>query len=223
MNKDVHPILYTFRRCPYAMRARLALSYSKIIYEHREIILRDKPAHLLEISPKGTVPVLRLTSGKILEESLDIVNFALGKNDPENWNCIESTHMQEKMNHLIHHNDTVFKHNLDRYKYPNRYPNEPAQHLGEHARDQALQHLSTLEKFLKTNMNLLRDTRSKADIAIFPFIRQFAHVDREWFNAQNLPNLQKWLATHKESTLFKAIMEKHNRWTQGAPQILINA
>ncbi len=221
MNQNVHPILYSFRRCPYAMRARMALFQSGKPYEHREIILRDKPAHMLEISPKGTVPVLLLPDGTVIDESLDIVSWSLSQNDPENWLLKGNKAEQREIQALISQNDNDFKPLLDRYKYPNRYPDENEDTLGEKARDKATTYLKTLEDRLSNN--LFRDTPCKADITIFPFIRQFAHVDREWFDHQNLPKLQNWLSAHKESALFKTIMKKHDLWTQGAPKLLMNA
>jgi len=223
MTKNVHPILYSFRRCPYAMRARMALYQSSTTYEHREIILRDKPDHMLEISPKGTVPALLLSNGEVVDESLDIVNWSLTQNDPENWLLKGNEAEQREMHALISQNDNDFKPLLDRYKYPNRYPDENEDVLGEKAHDKAIAYLKNLEDRLNKNDNLFRDTPCMADIAIFPFIRQFAHVDREWFDNQNLPKLQNWLSGHKESALFKTIMKKHDLWTQDAPKLLMNA
>ncbi len=191
------------------MRARMGLFGADIEYEHREIILRDKPAHMLEISPKGTVPVLLLPTGQVIDESLDIMQWALSQNDPCKW--LPDMHRHDIYS-LIGRNDEVFKTYLDRYKYPNRYPDEPDDTLGTHARDNAYSILNDLDQRIANNGALSGDTTSLADIAIFPFIRQFAHVDRDWFYSSPQKNLQKWLQKHLQSTLFSAIMQKHKLW-----------
>lgn len=208
--KNVQPILYSFRRCPYAMRARMGLAGADIKHEHREIILRDKPAHMLEISPKGTVPVLNLPNGRVIDESLDIMLWALEQNDQHRW--LDGARID--MFNLIERNDTTFKALLDRYKYPNRYPDEDC----TNARDYTARILFDLDQRIKENGALSGEKTTIADIAIFPFIRQFAHVDRDWFNAQKLPSLQKWLKEHLESALFTTIMEKHEIWADTAPK-----
>ncbi len=198
-------ILYSFRRCPYAMRARMGLFQAGIPIEIREIILRDKPAHMLEISPKGTVPVLLLDDGMVIDESLDIMKWALGQNDSDGW-------LDGNSDELIEHNDTIFKRALDRYKYPNRYPDEDC----SNAREEGLAILKDLNKRIAQNGYLTRDKIALADIAIFPFIRQFAHVDRAWFYAQDLPALQSWLKAHLDSQLFKDIMQKYEPWRESS-------
>lgn len=196
------PILYSFRRCPYAMRARLALHVSGLDFEHREIILRAKPAHMLEISPKGTVPVLLLGDGSVLDESLDIMHWALGQSDPENW-------LGDEDAALIAANDGPFKHHLDRYKYANRYEDaDSAQH-----RAAAFEILRGLDARLANNAFLSGNALSITDTAIAPFIRQFANTGRTWFDAQDLPHLQAWLAQFLESELFAQIMQKHELWS----------
>ncbi|MFC4292131.1 glutathione S-transferase [Sphingorhabdus arenilitoris] len=198
------PILYSFRRCPYAMRARMALHISGTQLEHREILLRDKPDEMLATSPKGTVPVLVLPDGQILDESLDIMRWALAQNDPESW--LKSLDFQ-----LITGNDGSFKQALDRYKYPSRYNlDDPAQE-----RDKAIPFLEELNRHLTQHVFLLGDRRGFTDIALFPFIRQFANTDRAWFDAQPMAGLQKWLAWHLKSPLFDAIMAKHPLWKSG--------
>ncbi|MGN7439197.1 MAG: glutathione S-transferase [Alcanivorax sp.] len=206
MTQDVHPILYSFRRCPYAMRARLALLQAQIKWEHREIIFRDKPAHMLEISPKGTVPVLLLPDGTVIDESLDIMLWALGENDPDNW--LSEDNKTEAMA-LINENDTTFKRALDRYKYPNRYEDEDC----SNAREDGLEFIKKLDTYLTDRDTLLPSGASIADTAIFPFIRQFAHVDRDWFYALPTPNIHTWLTKHLESNAFTTIMKKHELWT----------
>lgn len=204
-----YPILYSFRRCPYAMRARLALHYAGIEREHREVVLRDKPAHMLEISPKGTVPVLLLPDGKVIEESLDIMLWAINQNDPKRW--LPDTQQQD-IYFLIERNDTSFKAHLDRYKYPNRFPDEPC--TGTCARDATDGILRDLDQRLAANNGSLHSNyKTLADYAIFPFVRQFAHVDRDWFYSAPYPHLQKWLQENLASELFTEIMEKFNQWT----------
>jgi glutathione S-transferase len=194
-------ILYSFRRCPYAMRARMALSISNARYEHREVVLRDKPPEMLEASPKGTVPVLVTEDGAVIEESLDIMRWALGRNDPEGWLARRDDPLQAA-------NDGPFKHHLDRYKYATRYDDvDPEEH-----RAAALDILKRLEDRLGEGAYLCGDARGFADIAIFPFIRQFANADRDWFDAQELPRLQAWLAGLVGSELFAGVMLKHPQW-----------
>ncbi|UYH55257.1 glutathione S-transferase [Qipengyuania sp. SS22] len=195
------PILYSFRRCPYAMRARMALSVSGADYEHREVVLRDKPPQMLAVSPKGTVPVLVTETGEVIEESRDIMRWALARNDPEGW-------LDRTDTALVETNDGAFKHHLDRYKYATRYDDvDPADH-----RDAALTILRDLDERLAQSAYLCGDTRGFADIAIFPFIRQFANADRDWFDGQPLPHLQAWLSGLIESDLFTGIMAKHPQW-----------
>ena len=179
------PILYSYRRCPYAMRARLAIYAADINVEIREISLRDKPVHMLQVSPKATVPVLVLQNGEVIEQSLDIMFWALQQNDPLAWLDADL----DKMQALIVENDTVFKQALDRYKYPERNP----QFNQTYYRQQAEFFLQQLENLLNQHSYLLKDTASLADVAIFPFIRQFAAVDAVWFEASNYPKLKIWL------------------------------
>ena len=195
------PILYSFRRCPYAMRARLALHVSAVSIEHREIILRNKPAHMLEISPKGTVPVLLLQDGSVLEESLDVMRWALEQNDPEGW-------LKGTDSALIAQNDGPFKHHLDRYKYAARYEGaDPMEH-----RAAAFEILQKLDQQLAAQPFLSGPKFGHSDAAIAPFIRQFANTDRTWFDAEDLPHLQQWLACFLQSERFQAIMTKHRLW-----------
>lgn len=194
------PILYSYRRCPYAMRARMALWVAKIQVEVREVSLRDKPAHLLQISPKGTVPVLQLPEGAVLDQSLDIMQWALVQTDPQGWLNPDRDAIAE----LITINDGDFKKALDRYKYPERYP-EQAQVF---YRQQGEQFLQLLEAALQQHRFVLGESASMADVAIFPFIRQFAAVDAEWFAGSAYPQLRAWLNGWLESALFVQIMQK---------------
>lgn len=200
------PILYSYRRCPYAMRARMALWAAQVQLEVREVSLRDKPAHLLQISPKGTVPVLQLPDGTVLEQSLDIMQWALAQHDPQDWLNSDC----EAVNHFISINDGDFKKALDRYKYPERYP-EQAQLA---YRQQGEQFLQMLETALQQHRFLLGDSASMADVAIFPFIRQFAAVDGEWFAGSAYPRLRAWLEEWLESPLFAEIMQKFPTYTE---------
>ena len=205
--------LYTFRRCPYAMRGRMGLSIAGVPVQVREVVLRDKPAEMLEASPKGTVPVLLTSSGDIVDESLDVMRWALAQNDPEGWLDADP----DTTNELIARNDGPFKRALDRYKYPNRYSDEDL--VPGAARASGLEMLQDLDaRITAQGGQLVRAERSLADIAIFPFIRQFAHTDMDWFNAQDLPALQAWLEGHKQSSLFKGVMKKYAQWSPGADE-----
>lgn len=205
------PILYSFRRCPYAMRARLALSISGQKCALREVVLRDKPDEMIEISPKATVPVLQQPDGSVLEESLDIMLWALTQNDPDGWLTPDKGD-QAEMKALIAKNDGPFKHHLDRYKYPNRY--EDVTDATVH-RQAGFEVLSALNERLSAQPQLFGARISLADAALFPFIRQFANTDRQWFDAQPLPHLQRWLADHLSSDLFDGIMKKYPAWKAG--------
>ncbi len=200
---QVLPVLYSFRRCPYAIRARLAVVKSGTQVELREVELRNKPAALLQASPKGTVPVMVLPSGEVLEQSLDIMHHCLQRNDPDSWLGSEEPETRS----IIEFNDGEFKRLLDQYKYPekSKVPVIDSQLA-------AIPMLSNLEDRLKLHKCLLGDSYSVADIAIFPFIRQFAAVNDDWFRAQDIPHLQGWLDTLLQSELFKAAMAHFPRW-----------
>lgn len=206
------PILYSFRRCPYAMRARMAIAKAGIACRLREVVLRDKPAEMLAASPKGTVPVIIDQAENVIEESLDVIDWALTQNDPETWLKPE-TGTLTIMRDLITENDGQFKRALDRYKYPNRYEDENINREEQRAIGET--YLRRLETRLQATNNLFGDRISLADIAIFPFIRQFANTDRNWFDAQPLPKLQTWLECHLGSDLFKSIMHKYPQWKTG--------
>lgn len=214
-NSQPH-ILYSFRRCPYAMRARMALVKAGIEPELREVVLRNKPAQMLEASPKGSVPVLVLNNGTVIDESRDIMVWALTQNDPDGW----MTPAREEIDTLITHNDDVFKKSLDRYKYPNRYPDEDC----SSAQDNCLQTFMDYEQRLKAHNGYLCNTQlSMADIAIFPFIRQCAFVDKDWFDELPIPHLHKWLENRLESALFASIMKKETPWETGQSPIYLKA
>ncbi len=215
---ETYPILYSFRRCPYAMRARMAIAMSGQICRLREVVLRDKPAEMLAASPKATVPVVVDTDGTVIEESLDVIDWALGKADPDGWLTPPTGTLQD-MRDLIADSDGPFKTALDRYKYSNRYDGaDPAEH-----RNTGLDFLSHLNLRLEHQNHLFGDRVSLADIAIFPFIRQFANTDRAWFDAQPLPHLQRWLAYHLSSDLFASVMPKFKQWASESDEPLFPA
>lgn len=196
------PLLYTFRRCPYAMRARLAIAVAGIRVEVREVVLRDKPAAFLAASPSGTVPCLVSTNG-VIDESLDIMTWALGQNDPEGWLSMPDAGWD-----WIARADGPFKDALDRTKYAPRYPGtDPLAH-----RAIAAEFLTALD----AQMGAWIFTRpSVADYAILPFVRQFAFIDKDWFDAQGWPRLQAWLERFLASGEFTAIMSKYPKWVDG--------
>ncbi len=196
------PILYSFRRCPYAMRARMAIAVSGTAVRLREVLLKDKPEEMLAASAKGTVPVL-IDGGRVIDESLDVMLWALAKNDPEGW-------LSCKDDALIAENDGPFKHHLDRYKYSTRYEGADAE---EH-RTAGLAFLEKLDARLTDSDYLHGAERGFSDIAIFPFVRQFRIADKEWFDAAPIPNVQQWLKTLMDSALFKSVMEKYPLWKE---------
>jgi len=189
----------------------MALSVAGIKLEHREVLLRDKPPSMLEASPKGTVPVVVLPDGEVIEESLDVMRWALAQNDPENWLAPGDAAFE-----LIAEADGPFKHHLDRYKYSNRYDNVEAD---EH-REAGHAFLKALDSRLSGRAQLFGEAVSLADIAIFPFVRQFANTDRDWFEALDLTNLQRWLAVHLASDLFSKIMVKHDVWADPETNVI---
>ena len=206
----VYPVLYSFRRCPYAMRARMALAVSGQVCELREVILSRKPAEMLQASPKGTVPVLVRPNGSVIDQSLDIMLWALRSHDPEAWLPATADAMAHTLR-MVAECDGPFKSDLDRYKYPNRYalPNGTAH------RDHGSVFLMQLELQLAEKAGIAGTHFGLADAAIAPFVRQFAHTDASWFAAQPWPALQRWLATFEASALFAQVMDKHPTWTAG--------
>jgi len=204
------PVLYSFRRCPYAMRARLAIASAGLACRLREVVLRDKPEAMLEASPKGTVPVLILPDGTVIDESLDVMLHALRANDPEGWLRPDKGTLADMLA-LIADNDTGFKHHLDRYKYAARY--EAADFEMHRAEGGAF--LQALNERLSFQDQLFGKWISLADMAIMPFVRQFANADRDWFDTQPWPHLQRWLSAHLKSQRFNAIMPKFPQWKPG--------
>lgn len=193
------PMLYSFRRCPYAIRARLAIASSGISVETIEVDLKAKPPRMLQLSPKGTVPVLELPGGKVIDESLDIMLWALQQQDVLCLlGCLEDSLV------LIKRNDSEFKKNLDCYKYPERHPEFPQQHY----REQGEIFLRGLDARLHQHRYLLGDEARLADIALMPFVRQFAQVDRRWFDASGYSKLRDWLEMWSKSELFAGVIKK---------------
>ena len=188
------------------MRARMAVAVSGVGVELREVVLRDKPVEMLEISPKGTVPVLLTPDGVVIEESFDIIRWALMQRDPDGW-------LRHADDRLIAANDGPFKQALDRYKYPHRYG---LQNGTEH-RDAAMVHLAVLNSLLEDAPYLGGEQPALTDIALFPFVRQFAATDKSWFDAQPLTALQRWLQAWLASELFAIIMTRYPQWKAGDP------
>lgn len=206
------PRLYSFRRCPYAMRARLGILFAEQTVQLREIVLKNKPAQMLAISPKGTVPVLELAEGGsskrlVIEESRQILDWALQQKDPQGLLNVDLVSAQA----LLDRNDNEFKHWLDRYKYADRHPELSQLEY----RQQGQVFLQELEHLLGKNRYLLEDHISIADIGIMPFVRQFAHVDREVFYSLPYPNLQQWLRDWLEHPVFQQVMIKFQPWQEG--------
>ncbi len=196
------PVLYTFRRCPYAIRARMALRYAGVEVEQREVSLRDKPPSLRAISAKATVPVLQLPNGEVIDQSLEIMSWALRQADPDGWLAAGD---EDEAVRWISLNDEAFKPLLDRYKYAERYPEFSRAEHRELALDGFVRQL---DQRLQDGPYLLGCRISWADVAIFPFVRQFAVVDKAWFDGVPLTALQTWLGAWLSSSLFAAVMQK---------------
>jgi len=199
------PILYSFRRCPFAMRARLAIAHSQTNVILREVVLKNKPAAMLQASAKATVPVLCLADGTVIDESLDIMKWAVSNDEKGEWLVADAT-----QNALITHCDDIFKGWLDKYKYADRHPEFPMTYY----RDQCHDFLAVLEQRLSQQPYLFGEKMSFADAAIFPFIRQFAHVDRQWFYQTQFTCVQTWLTLLLDSPLFQGIMFKYQPWQE---------
>lgn len=211
-----YPCLYSFRRCPYAMRARLGILFAELQVELREITLKNKPPQMLAISPKGTVPVLQLLDGTVIEESREIMIWALAQRDSQGLLNAETL---LEANALIDKNDNEFKYWLDRYKYADR-------HLGisqTEYRQQGEVFLQLLEELLTKNSYLLGESITIADIGIMPFVRQFAHVDRDIFYSLPYPNLQRWLQDWLQHPLFLQAMTKFQPWQENDDVVVFPA
>jgi len=208
------PILYSFRRCPYAIRARMVLLHSKIQCEIREVKLSNKPKEMLEISPKGTVPVLLLGDGGVIDESLDVMLWAIEHSDPKN--LLDPG--KEKVVELIKINDGEFKYAVDRYKYSSFYPEKS---MIEYRKMGGF-FLKKIESYLEEHKFILGGKVSLADLAIFPFIRQFCRVDIDWFNFSPFKKTKEWILTFEKSKNFTKAMKKMKPWTtDGEPTLLL--
>lgn len=214
MSASSLPILYSFRRCPYAMRARMAIAFAQQQVELREVVLKSKPKEMLAISPKGTVPVLQLADGRVIEESRDIMLWALHLDDPHSLLADEPSASTAA---LLDENDGEFKYWLDRYKYADRYPEQSA----DDYRANGEVFLRKLEQRLQQNRYLSSNQIRIADIAIMPFVRQFAMVDKAWFDDAPYPALQTWLNSLINAEMFTKMMKKHVPWQAGQERTLL--
>lgn len=209
------PVLYSFRRCPYAMRARLALRSAGFAVELREILLRDKPDAFLEASPTATVPCMVLEDGTAIDESLDIMLFALQSSDPESLLAPQAGSLDDMLA-LIAEVDSTFKPNLDRAKYANRFPGADP----DAAWDDAMDFLNRLSRRLEEHGGFLFGSRpSLADMAILPFVRQFAHIDKARFSGAAGRPLSDWLERFLASPDLAGVMEKFAVWNPGQPGV----
>ena len=202
-----YPRLYSFRRCPYAMRARLGLLFAGLQVELREITLKNKPPQMLVISPKGTVPVLQLLNGTVIEESREIMTWALTQQDAQGLLAAQTL---PQANALIDKNDNEFKYWLDRYKYADRHLDMSQAEY----RQRGEIFLQMLEELLIKNPYLLGESITIADIGIMPFVRQFAHVNRKVFYDLPYPSLQRWLQDWLCYPLFLQAMTKFEPWQE---------
>jgi glutathione S-transferase len=219
MNAQINParpVLYSFRRCPYAMRSRLALKYSGTQVELREVDLNAIPDALRALVPENpTVPVLQLPDGRIVDESWDVLLWAVREHDPDGWLGKEECNLVPA-EQWIEMNDFSFKTDLDHYKYHERHPEQTQREY----RAEAEEFIRDLEDQLQQTRFLLGDKLSIADIGVLPFIRQFAFVDKEWFDQAPYPKVQAWLAAFLESDLFDSVMGKYAVWTAGDEPVL---
>jgi glutathione S-transferase len=205
------PILYSFRRCPYAIRARLAVLQAGLSVELREVVLRHKPPEMLAASPKGTVPVLVLPDGRVIDESLGILRWALLQSDPQGWLHHDAS---ADLQALVVLNDGPFKRALDAYKYPERHPEQDA--AAHRAQGEAVL-VSLLEERLAAQPFLAGASAGWCDVAIFPFVRQWAAVDAAWFETSPWRGVRLWLTRWLHDTLFEQAMVKLPRWQDGQP------
>ena len=204
------PILYSFRRCPYCIRTHMALHYSERKIILREVALKKLPAEVLAVSSQATVPALVIDEKVSMTESWDIMKWALQENDPDNW-LGKNKIYQHRAEPLIELNDFSFKPKLDKYKYADRYPEQAA----EYYRKQCENFLVDLELLLAKNKFLFSQSMSIADVAVFPFIRQFAMVDMLWFDESPYPALRQWLNFMLDTLWFRAAFKKHEVWETG--------
>lgn len=190
----------------------MTIKYSNVAVEIREVVLRDMPQQMLLQSGKGTVPVLVLPDGAVIDESWDIMQWALSINDPDDWLCRNQGYLLKEAENLVHENDFVFKTHLDHYKYSVRYPDFPM----EHYREQGEVFLSVLEALLQKHAYLVCDRITVADIAVAPFVRQFSLVDMSWFSQSPCTYVKAWLDSLISSPLFEGAMKKYAPWAPGS-------
>jgi glutathione S-transferase len=212
------PILYSLQHCPFAMRARMALLMAKQDVILRAVITKNKPAEMLEISPKGTVPILLLPDCTVIDESLNIMNWALQQSDPSDLLYKNQPELYCEMLNIISNCDTDFRINLSAYKHSKRY------HLEDESerRSECEIFITQLESRLQSSDFFFGDKLSMADLAILPNIRQFVNVDRKWFRLANYPCLTKWLASIMQSLLFNKTMRKYPLWIETREEFLFN-
>ncbi|MGO2498533.1 MAG: glutathione S-transferase [Vibrio litoralis] len=213
------PVLYSLRNCPFAMRARMAIYRSQVPVLLRDIVLSDKPPEMLEVSPKGTVPVVVTSCGTVIEESAEVMLWALSENDPEDLLLSTNPDMLDSMHGLIHQFDTEFKPCLEAYRAAKRY-HEP--NLVE-CRQACEKYLCELEVRLTQHSFLMADQESLADLALLPFIRQFARVERQWYLQSPYPKLRQWLNQYLQSKMFSKVMTKHELWLVNRRDILMES
>lgn len=210
------PILYSFRRCPYCIRAHMALKYAGLKIILRGVELKNLPPEALAVSPRATMPSLVIDKNKYIDESWDIIKWAVQQNDPENWLGDNNEYLQAA-EVLVKTNDYSFKENLDHYKYAVRFPDHPKQYY----RQCGEEFLEELNEILKESNFLLDDHITVADIAVFPYIRQFAMVDKDWFYNAPYPPLQRWLKYMLATELFREAFRKHELWLPGHDDIYL--
>ncbi len=212
------PVLYSLRNCPFAMRARMAIYRSQLPVLLRDIVLKDKPAEMLMASPKGTVPVLITSDGMVIDESIEVMLWALSQNDPADLLLREDENQFDEMRRLIHQFDSEFKPCLEAYRAAKRY-HEP--NLTE-CRAACEQHIAQLEQGLSKHTFLLAERESLADLALLPFIRQFARVERQWYLQSPYPKLRQWLDRYLQSKMFSKVMTKHELWLLNRQDVVLN-
>lgn len=209
-NESDLPILYSLRRCPYAMRGRMGIALSKQQVLLREIVTKDKPSELLASSPKGTVPVLVLPDGQIIEQSLDVMNWALQQNDPQDLLRSSNPTLSQQVHQLIKVNDDEFIGHLEKYRASIRYRN-----IDTEQRRQACEgFISNLETLLTDQAYFFGETPSLADFAVMPFVSQFVRVEKKWFVQSEYQNVGRWLRAHLESKLYTQVMKQYPLWNE---------
>jgi len=213
------PILYSLRNCPYAMRARMAIFKSSQMVLLRDLVLSNKPVEMMQASPKGTVPVLVLTNGTVIEESLDVMLWALYESDPRDLlHSFDESSLSEMLK-LINEFDSEFKACLEQYKCAKRYQEDNI----EECRVACQHYLHRLEQRLSKHAFLISDNESLADIALIPFIRQFARVERQWYLQSPYPKVRLWLNKYLQSVMFSKVMTKHPLWLDSKQEVIFGS